>query len=97
MGDKLKADIGRIREAAAALQRIHADFDQASTVVDGYRGVIGSGLLANRLDDFADNWKGHRKRLQEDLKQMAEMSKTAADTYNGVDAELAKALTEKSD
>lgn len=97
MGERLKADIGRIREASEALKRIHDEFDHSGDIVHGYHSVIGSGLLADRLDDFSSNWKAHRVKLTEELKKLSELTEAAAKAYHGIDEELAKALREQKD
>lgn len=96
MGDRLKVDLDQVRAAAAAIEQIKREFDAAEGITDGYRGSIGSGRLANRLDEFSDNWRIHRKRMTEDLQKFAEWSRAAADAYHGIDEELAKALRESA-
>lgn len=97
MGDRLRADIDRIRQTADELRRIHDEFDHASSIVRSYRGFLGSGLLADRLDEFSDNWKIHREQLKGSLEKLAGLSKTAADAYDGVDHDLARALRDAMD
>jgi hypothetical protein len=96
LGERLKVDLDRVREVTASLEEIKREFDAAEGITDGYRGSIGSGRLADKLDEFSDNWRIHRKRLTEDLQTFTEWSRAAVDAYKGVDDELAKALRDNN-
>ncbi|WP_122816366.1 hypothetical protein [Nocardioides pantholopis] len=94
MGDRLVADIGRIRSSAYDVRSTSSRFNGASSLVAEYRSDLGSTDLANALDDFASNWKIHRERLCEDLEKFADWAVQAADGYAQADADLAAVLTE---
>jgi len=95
MGDRLKVDMDRVRDAAANLDEIKREFDASEGITDGYRALIGSGQLADKLDEFANNWRIHRKRLSDDLQTFAEWSRKAVEAYKSTDDELAKVLSAK--
>jgi hypothetical protein len=92
MGDHLRADLERIATTASELRFLHGEFANARQTVDDYRGYLGSGPLADRLDDFVDNWKRHRQRLTESLDGVAGAAQAGVDAYHGVDADLTRAL-----
>jgi len=92
MGDRLKADIGRIRDAGNTIKAISAKFDGAGDLVGGYDDAIGDSYLVGKLHDFASNWDIHRKRLNEDLTIFADWAIKAADAYADGDKQLADAL-----
>lgn len=94
MGAQLKADISRIRETAQSVTAICQQFEGAEDIVDGAADAVGSSHLADKLHDFATNWKIHRKRIVEDLTTFSDWATQAADAYEQTDQELAKALEE---
>ncbi|WP_282703308.1 hypothetical protein [Streptomyces sp. CC219B] len=92
MGDQ-EADIARIKECARALKRIKDTFAERANPAEGY-GVedIGSQKILDAFDEFGSNWKIHRKKLTEELEKLHTITKTAADSYETLDHELAEAL-----
>lgn len=94
MGDpNLKADTARIRRCADDLKRVHDEFKNNAEPTRGY-GVaeLGSTLITSAFEEFADNWKAHRERLQEELAKLSDITAKAAETYDEVDSDLARAL-----
>lgn len=94
MGDRLKADIGRIRETANAVAGINEAFNDTESLVSSYGDEVGNDTLADKLHEFATNWKIHRERLSEDLKKFSDWANQAADGYEQADRDLAEVLTE---
>lgn len=94
MGDQ-EADIGRIKESARALKRVHDTFEKRSNPAEGYgMGELGSRELLEAFDEFDSNWKIRRRKLMEELDKLHKITKTAADSYEELDSELARALRE---
>ncbi|WP_189315719.1 hypothetical protein [Streptomyces brasiliensis] len=88
-----QADIDRIRECSRALTRIRGTFSERADPADGYGvGELGSQKLLDAFEKFGSNWKIHRGKLTEELEKLAEITKTAADSYDALDHELAEAL-----
>jgi hypothetical protein len=92
MGERLKADLGVIGQAATQIRRIGTEFEQATTLASGYAPALGSGQLASTLDAFANGWSIHRQRLIDDMHKEADLAGTAVKAYHGTDAQLAAAL-----
>ncbi|MFF5344672.1 hypothetical protein ACFY4H_28890 [Streptomyces althioticus] len=92
MGDQ-EADIARIKETARSLGRIRDTFAERGNPAEGY-GVddLGSEKILDAFDTFADNWKIHRRQLTEELEKLHGITKTAAQSYEELDHELAEAL-----
>ncbi|MFI1957877.1 hypothetical protein ACH46L_16730 [Streptomyces althioticus] len=92
MGDQ-EADIARIKETARSLGRIRDTFAERANPAEGY-GVddLGSEKILDAFDTFADNWKIHRRQLTEELEKLHGITKTAAQSYEELDHELAEAL-----
>ncbi|KIX79734.1 hypothetical protein SF12_02885 [Streptomyces sp. MBRL 601] len=94
MGDQ-EADIGRIKESARALKRVHDTFEKRSNPAKGYgMSEMGSQKLLDAFDEFDSNWKIRRRKLMEELDKLHKITKTAADSYEELDSELARALRE---
>lgn len=93
MADSLKADITRIRQSADSVAAIRTAFNDTPGVVERASGALGNEELADKLHDFATNWKVHRERLTEDLEKFAAWAHKAADEYEKGDRQLAEALT----
>ncbi|WP_405817404.1 hypothetical protein OG241_23010 [Streptomyces sp. NBC_01390] len=92
MADRTRADLDLIRDCSDSLYRIHREFKDNGNPADDYDNALGSDKLRDVFDEFSDTWKKTRKKLMEDIENLAKYTKTAADTYDNVDAELAKAL-----
>ncbi|MCP9991342.1 MULTISPECIES: hypothetical protein [Streptomyces] len=92
MGDQ-EADIARIKETARSLGRIRDTFAERANPAEGY-GVddLGSEKILDAFDTFADNWKIHRRQLTEELEKLHGITKSAAQSYEELDHELAEAL-----
>lgn len=92
MADRTRADLDTIRDCSDSLFRIHRAFKEHGNPADEFRDDLGSDRLRDVFDDFSDTWKKTRKKLMEDIENLAEYTKTAADTYDDVDHKLAQAL-----
>ncbi|MEK8171327.1 putative T7SS-secreted protein [Streptomyces sp. M19] len=74
------------------MAKIHREFDKHGNPADEYNDAIGHGGLKDSFEEFGDTWKKTRKKLMEEIKTLAEATKTAAQQYEEIDKELAKAL-----
>ncbi|MBV9025502.1 MAG: hypothetical protein JO362_17310 [Streptomycetaceae bacterium] len=89
----LKADIQRIREFSDGLVVIYDDFINRANPADGYSTEdLGSSDLASAFEEFADNWKIHRRELADKIAALGKITEDAANTYQSIDADLAAAL-----
>jgi hypothetical protein len=92
VGDHLKVDLALLDETAEALDHLRAEFANASQIADSYRGVLGSGEIADAVDSFVDNWRRHREKLINKIESLRTMAADSAKTYREVDNELASSL-----
>lgn len=92
MADRIRADLDTIRDCSDALFLIHREFKKNANPAEGYSNELGSDKLRDVFDEFSDTWKKTRKKLMEDIENLAKYTKTAADTYDEVDHKLAQAL-----
>ncbi|MFC7257745.1 hypothetical protein [Streptomyces lutosisoli] len=89
----LKADTKRIRECSRALQRIYHSFtDRANPAEDFSATELGNKLVVDAFDEFASNWKIHRKDLADKIRTLGVITGEAAKSYDAIDAKLAEAL-----
>jgi hypothetical protein len=92
MGDRLKADLARIRQASARLGQVEREFGDATQLPQGYSASLGSAELTGALDLFATGWSRHRAALIAQLADVARLSEVAADSCQGTDGKLTGAL-----
>ncbi|MEV0641121.1 hypothetical protein AB0I77_40610 [Streptomyces sp. NPDC050619] len=89
----LKADTKRIRECSRALQRIYDSFTSRANPADDFSAAeLGNKHVVDAFDEFAGNWKIHRKDLAEKIRTLGVITAEAAKSYDAVDAQLAEAL-----
>ncbi|MGW7549312.1 hypothetical protein ACWGKQ_50570 [Streptomyces sp. NPDC054770] len=92
----LKADTKRIRECSRALQRIYDNFTSRTNPAEDFSlAELGDRRIVGAFDEFADNWKIHRKDLAEKIRKLGVITAEAAKGYDAVDTELAQALREQ--
>ncbi len=92
MGDHLKIDLALIRATGTGLGRIKDALQHAEATKPGGE-VLGSGELAEAMDEFVDNWEIHRKKLVSSVEAHEKMATDSAEAYESTDEGLAKELT----
>ncbi|MGH3995138.1 MAG: hypothetical protein ACRDSN_22070 [Pseudonocardiaceae bacterium] len=95
MSDHLKVDVALIRSTGEGLGRIKDVLQRADASKLG-ADVLGSGGIAEVMDEFVDNWKIHRGKLVSSVEAHQKMAIESADAYEQTDTELAKELTKRS-
>lgn len=89
----LKADAAVIRECSSWLQTVYDEFTSRPNPADGYSSAeLGHPKIMGAFHEFADNWKLHRQGLAEKIRTLGVITQDAANTYDGIDADLAAAL-----
>ncbi|MFF1652127.1 hypothetical protein [Streptomyces sp. NPDC058255] len=92
MADHVAVSTSELREISRSVAKLKTHFEQAKDLVDSYDTEIGSGDVADALDDFADDWKKKRKQLCDGLEFLGKTAGTAAKAYDDLDQHLAQAL-----
>jgi hypothetical protein len=92
MADHLNVSTSMLTDVGHSLGTLKNEFEQSTTVVDSFRGFIGSGELADALGDFASDWSKKRDELCSLLEELGKIADSAAKTYDGIDQHLADAL-----
>jgi hypothetical protein len=94
VADHIAINTTELHNTADTLARLKSEFDNAGQIVDHYAGYLGSGRMADTLHEFATNWDIHKQAITKDLDHLAGITKEAADAWDGLDRDLAKALTD---
>ncbi|MEV0639627.1 hypothetical protein AB0I77_32775 [Streptomyces sp. NPDC050619] len=92
MADRIAYDLDMIKGCSRTLGKIQHEFEDHGNPADGYEDDLGHDGLKDAFDDFGSTWKKTRKKLTKELKKLAEYTGAAAQKYEEVDHELAKAI-----
>jgi hypothetical protein len=92
MGADLKVDLDGLEQFAAQVKSIRDRMNGTRSMVDSYRDDLGSGHLADALDDFVHNWKDGRKQIDGHLEGLAKMAEHAVQEIRKADRKLADEL-----
>lgn len=90
----LKVDYAALDDSERSLQRIATELEGADARRDANAKIWGSSDIADKMEEFVDNWDRHRKQLVESLKSVGEMCASSRDCFTGTDQELASKLAE---
>ncbi|MBV9024026.1 MAG: hypothetical protein JO362_09580 [Streptomycetaceae bacterium] len=89
----LKADTALIRACSDRLQRVYDEFTNRPNPADSYSPAeLGDPKISGAFGEFSDNWKLHRQELAKKIRTLGIITQDAADSYDGIDADLAAAL-----
>ncbi|MEU4926978.1 type VII secretion target [Streptomyces yokosukanensis] len=94
MADRIKYDLDVIKGCSRTLGKLHNEFDRHGNPADGYEDELGHDGLKDAFDEFGTTWKKTRKKLSKELKKLADYTGAAAQKYEQVDHDLAKAITD---
>ena len=87
----LKVD-ATLDQTNADLKKIHDEFDNASKNAKDDRNIWGQRDLAKAMDDFANNWKIHRDKINEKLKSLSDKVDKAVAAWDDAENQLSNAL-----
>lgn len=93
----LRVDLDALADAAAGLDSLRSEFDQASQIADDARSALGHPTVKSALDTFVNNWDKHRQDLSKSLEAVAGMARNSHDAYVETDTGLATNLTSAAD
>ncbi|GGK95875.1 hypothetical protein [Mangrovihabitans endophyticus] len=92
MADIVVQDLGALVDDLAILID---EFDHASKFQDDYKGRWGQ-LNANlSMGDFAFNWRLHRKKIIEAMKEFQGQVSSAENSWSEAESEMVKGLEKK--
>lgn len=90
-GERARLDLDAIRGMGTGLNNVKKAFDGIEKLGQ-YLEDFGDGDLADKFEDFVDNWEISREKLTEEVGAMAEIAKAAAQAYEDIDHQLAEAI-----
>ncbi|MFD4623053.1 hypothetical protein [Streptomyces sp. NPDC058475] len=93
MADRTRYDLDMIKDCSRSLGKIHREFEHHGNPADGYNDELGHGGLKDAFDEFGSTWKKTRKKLTKEIKKLAEYTAAAAEKYEEIDHQLAKAIS----
>ncbi len=88
--DLLTMDAARIDVA-----RIHSEFTQATTRSDQLADAVGHPALAERVQQFVDNWDHRRSELAAQLEVVRDHLGMIVSGFEQTDRDLARALSDQ--
>ena len=92
MATHIKIDTKQLADMGTQLGKLHDSLNSGPDIVSSYNGDMGSGDVAKALSDFAGDWSKKKASLLDQLQELSEAATGAAKTWDGADADLAKAL-----
>jgi hypothetical protein len=96
MADRLSVDLAALDTLGTTLESIRAQLNATRTVLDSFRGELGSADVENALGDFEEGWKDGRKKIDGNAKALAAMATESARALRQVDGDLRDRLIESS-
>lgn len=94
MADHIKINTTQLADIGDALNGLINAFQHSGNLVDQYESELGSGRMASTLHQFATNWNVHKQHLLSNLQNLQSAASQGAQAWDGLDADLAKALTD---
>lgn len=93
--DQLIIDTLTMDAARIDVGRIHGEFTEAAERSDRLADAVGHGGLAERVQEFADNWDHRRGELAAQLEVVRDHLEMIVTGFEQTDGDLARALTEQ--
>lgn len=97
MAPDVAVNTGMLGDLSKQLAGIKDEVDNATKFVDGYRGGMGSGPVADAVHGMADIWSKKREALDSQLDTLSKIAASAAQTYDKWDHDLAKCIENAMD
>lgn len=85
-------DLNVIRSMGKGLGEIKDSFTGLSKLVANYGEDFGEPGLQECFKEFVENWEINRERLTEEVASLASIAKSAAESYESIDRQLAQSL-----
>lgn len=88
----LSVDTAVLIEAGHSLRAVASEFEHADSTSDDAADAVGEHDLADRVREFADNWKIRRGEMLEKIGTLAEQASVTGETFEQLDRDLAAAI-----
>jgi hypothetical protein len=86
--DRLKVDLNGLERFSSTLEGIRRTLDGTRNLFDSYAADLGSGKVADALDDFDSNWRDGRKEIDGQLQGLAKMADGVVTQLRQTDGKL---------
>lgn len=97
MADHIKINTTLLRDMGSSLGRLRDEFTHSTDITGAAKGEMGSGDVADALNNFASDWSKKRDELTKGLDTLSKTATGSADHWDGLDADLAKAIEKAFD
>ena len=87
----LRVSYDKLEESQKNLQTINRELDDVAEHQKDVKGSLGSGDIAHAMDDFANNWEYHRRKIQEKVKSLQELTDKTLEAFRNLDQKLGNA------
>jgi hypothetical protein len=92
MADHIKINTGMLRDMGSQLGRLRDEFSHSTDITGAAKGEMGSGDVADALNNFASDWSTKRDELTKNLDTLAKTATQSAEHWDGLDGSLAQAV-----
>jgi gas vesicle protein len=84
----LKVSYDWLSQTASNLKAIENELKNTGDRQSEIKGALGSGDIAHAMDDFANNWDNHRRKILDKVQALGEMSEKTMEAFTDVDNKL---------
>ncbi|AVH55828.1 MULTISPECIES: hypothetical protein [Streptomyces] len=88
----LKVNVDLLVESESRLKSLRKEFKNIENRNDDMHPYWGSGEITDTMDEFVDNWDDYRAKMLESIDTVGKLVKSTIDSFEGLDADLAKGL-----
>jgi len=81
-------DLGRLARTASTARTLKDEFDDAEGFADDIGELTGHDGLADRIEDFGNDWDVAREELGEGLTSVADFMQAINDTFVALDDKM---------
>jgi hypothetical protein len=92
MADDLVVDYDALEASAQSLGRIGREFEGAARLRDELRGSLGSGAIADAMDEFVGNWDRHRHDVVTSIRDLEGATRSVMASFGEADRRLGRSL-----
>jgi uncharacterized protein YukE len=84
----LKVSYDWLSQTTSNLKAIQNELQNTGDHQRDVKGALGSGDIAHAMDDFANNWDNHRRKILDKVQSLGEMSEKTMEAFTDVDNKL---------
>ena len=89
----LKVSYDWLDQTTSNLTAIRNELEHTGDHQKDIKGSLGSGDIAQAMDDFANNWDNHRRKILDKVQALGDMSEKTMQAFTDLENKLAKGLT----